>query len=147
MSLSKPFPVRHDFQPTRWSIVQRVRSGVESVSRAALEDLCRDYWQPLFSMALQEGLPREDAEDATQDFFCTVLNKELFAQADRERGLLRTFLRKCFANHLVSRHRRGMAAVRGGGVNHVSIDAEEGYRLHRLEIPVTDTPAKAFDRS
>ena len=56
------------FVTTRWTVV--VRAGGESAdAEAALAQLCRDYWYPLYAFARRRGLTGEDAQDATHGFF------------------------------------------------------------------------------
>ena len=70
-----PFPL------TRWSLV--VSSHGQDA--AALEELCRLYWQPLYSFCRRSGLNIEDAEDVTQRFFLDLLKDRatLLAEASR----------------------------------------------------------------
>ena len=85
-------PEKAAFSPTRWSLIAVPRAGAEPARREALETLCAAYWYPLFAYARRCGHSPEDAADLTQSFFGHLLEKEVFAQADRERGRLRTFL-------------------------------------------------------
>jgi hypothetical protein len=55
----------HAFVTTRWSLIL---SGADSKSaekntRAALAELCRIYWRPIFAFVSQSGYSAEDAED------------------------------------------------------------------------------------
>jgi len=135
------------FRATRWSLVARAASPAEPAARAALEELCRLYWQPLHAFACRTGLPSTDAEDATQSFFAEFLNHERFAIADPQRGKLRTFLCTAFANHLRDRHRRGTTQARGGDRVHVSLDAPRGDDAPPIDPADPHDPAREFDRT
>ena len=56
------------FLTTRWTVVTRA-GGESADAEAALAQLCRDYWYPLYAFARRRGLAAEDAQDATQGFF------------------------------------------------------------------------------
>lgn len=135
------------FRATRWSLVARAASPAEPAARAALDELCRLYWQPLHAFACRSGLGATDAEDATQSFFAEFLRHERFAIADPQRGRLRTFLCTAFANHLRDLHRRGTTATRGGSHVHVSIEAPRTADTPPLDPADPHDPAREFDRS
>lgn len=135
------------FRATRWSLVARAASPAEPAARAALEELCRLYWEPLRSFASRTGLSSADAEDAAQSFFAEFLRRERFAVADPQRGRLRTFLCSSFANHLHDLHRRNAAQIRGGGHVHVALDTEEHDEYPALDPADPRNPAREFDRT
>ncbi|MGB8168249.1 MAG: sigma-70 family RNA polymerase sigma factor [Chthoniobacteraceae bacterium] len=135
------------FRETRWSLVARAASSAEPAARAALEELCRLYWQPLHAFAVRMGLSAPDAEDATQSFLAEFLRRERFAIADPQRGRLRTFLCTAFANHLHDLHRRHSAQRRGGGQSHVSIHPPDGDGALPLELADPHDPMREFTRA
>jgi len=127
------------FQPTRWSLVARATQDNAPAARAALDELCRIYWQPLCSFAQRWGLSTADAEDATQTFFAELLRTENFALGDPHRGHLRTFLLHTFTRRLIDFRRREQAASRGGGTPVLPLEAESG-------APDPRTPEREFNR-
>jgi RNA polymerase sigma-70 factor (ECF subfamily) len=135
------------FRPTRWSLVARAASPAEPAARAALEELCRVYWQPLHSFACRCGLAPADAEDATQSFFAEFLRHGRFAAADPQRGKLRTYLCSAFANHLRDLRRRASAQTRGGGQQHIALDATRDDGLGPIEPADPHTIEREFDRA
>ena len=133
------------FPATRWSVVVAA-SGEGTQARAALEELCRLYWFPLYAFARQRGWSAEDAEDETQRFLAQVAAGALLASATPERGHLRTYLLAAFQRDLIDAQRRTGRQKRGGGVQFVSIetlDAES--RFH--DVPAQDSPLAAYDRA
>jgi RNA polymerase sigma-70 factor (ECF subfamily) len=132
------------FSPTRWSLIAALRSGEESARRAALEALCEAYWYPLFAYARRSGYALEDAADLTQDFFAHLLEKEVFAQADRERGRLRTFLLTALQRFLCDDWRRQRRKKRGGGVPTLSIDGLMAERRYAREPADLLTPEALY---
>lgn len=134
------------FQATRWSLVSRATRDAEPAARAALDELCRLYWEPLHAFATRTGLDATEAEDATQSFFAEFLRRERFAIADPQRGRLRSFLCTAFANHLRDWQRRATTQARGGGQTHVAI------HLGDDDTPPLDPtdprhPQREFDRA
>ena len=80
------------FPVTRWSVVAEACDSGEADSAAALEELCRNYWMPLYVAVRRFGHGPEDAKDLTQSFFARLLEKDWLHAADREKGRFRTFL-------------------------------------------------------
>ncbi len=118
------------FPTTCWTLVNRVRDDNAAVRQAALDELCRAYWLPLYAFARRSGFDPPDAEDAVQDFFIGALQRDLLARADEQVGKLRNLLCIAFKRHLNHRRRHEQALRRGGGVEHVPLlprDAEERY--------------------
>ncbi len=136
----------HAFQPTRWSLVARATRDDAPAARAALDELCRLYWPPLYQFARSRGLSELDAEDATQSFFAELLRHEKFAIADAERGKLRTFLLHTFSKRLLNFHRHGQAQSRGGGQVTLSLDAPSDETGRHLDPGDPQTPELEFNR-
>mgnify|MGYP003577388148 CR=1 FL=1 len=55
-------------------------------ARAALDELCRAYWFPLYVYVRRRGTSPEDAEDLTQGYFAALIERGYLSQADRGRG-------------------------------------------------------------
>ncbi|MGH7607935.1 MAG: RNA polymerase sigma factor [Gemmatimonadales bacterium] len=134
-----------EFPSTQWSLVIAAGERDASAGQRALAELCRAYWQPLYTFARRRGLAAADAQDATQDFFVFLLEQGLVARADRERGRFRSFLLGSFRHFLADRHDHATALKRGGGALHLSWEtiaaSEEG--IHALSDAAT--PETCFD--
>ena len=115
--------------------------------RAALEQLCRAYWYPLYWFSRNRGLSQHDAEDLVQAFFEDLLERGAIARADANRGRFRTFLVAALKNF--HSHRRASAGriKRGGDREFVSLDAvataEERFRH---EPATANSPEKLYDQ-
>jgi RNA polymerase sigma-70 factor (ECF subfamily) len=132
------------FKPTRWSLVLRAADPQTPTATRALDELCRAYWYPLYCFARRRGLAPPDAEDATQAFFARILESEMLARADPEKGLLRTYLLTAFQRFLISFDEHRFAQKRGGRLGPLSLnDAETNYQ----EEPADQhTPEKLFQQ-
>lgn len=107
------------FTTTRWSLII---STQEQKSHAALAELCRIYWRPIFSFITRRGYSTQDAQDLTQDFFLMILERNWLDHADPNRGRFRSLLLKSLQNFLVNAAERKHARKRGGDVEFVSWD-------------------------
>lgn len=134
------------FRPTRWSLVARAASPADAARPAALEDLCRAYWYPLYAFLRRRGRMPEEAEDLVQGFFAGLLEQGALAQADPARGRFRTFLLAALLNHASHEREKAGAAKRGGGRSVLSLDRLEGERRYALEPATAETPESLFER-
>lgn len=139
-SESDPSPV---FQTTHWSVVLNAASGD---STAALENLCRSYWYPLYAFVRRQGHDATEAQDLTQGFFELFLAKHYLKDVDPQKGRFRSFLLASLKHFLANEWKKGNRQKRGGGhltLSFDAMDAEERY----LHEPVDRTSADAlYDR-
>lgn len=121
------------FATTHWSVVARAGAATTVELTAALDRLCRQYWQPLYYFVRRRGYNEPDAQDLTQGFFARLLEKGSLEAADRQRGRFRTFLLTALGNYLANEWDRANRQKRGGGRHFLSFDeavsAEAGYQL------------------
>lgn len=138
---ASPFPA------TRWSVVLTARDrGQSDGSRAALEDLCRLYWRPLYAFARGSGWSAEDAADLTQDFFARVIiGQDLFAAAEPFLGKLRTFLLTAFQRDLIDARQAAHRQKRGSG-NIVSFDALPAEQQLAPALTTAAEPLHLFEK-
>jgi RNA polymerase sigma-70 factor (ECF subfamily) len=141
-----PARTRAVFPATRWSLIARVQAR-DADSAAALEEICRRYWYPLYAFLRRSGVRRPDAEDVTQGFFLRVLSKEILHAASAEKGALRGFLLGSLKRHLADHCRAADAAKRGGGQVQLPIEWDEAEQRYSLEPVDTLDPEKLFFRA
>ena len=77
------------FATTHWSVVLATAGQDSPQAAAALEQLCRTYWYPLYCYIRRRGYGHEDAQDLTQGFLLRWLESKSFARADASKGRLR----------------------------------------------------------
>lgn len=134
-----------EFPSTQWSKVLNAGRGELAVGPAALEELCRAYWPPLYSFLRRQGQSPHDAEDLVQGFLARVLAREDLAGVGPEKGRFRTFLLTSLRNFVIKQALRDKALKRGGGQVPISINAEEAERLCGPDLTAA-SPEAAFDR-
>ena len=117
------------FASTRWSVVAACNADgtpTSAETEAAVAQLCRDYWPPLYSFVRRRGFSRADAQDLVQGFFTHFLQDKIYAQTDSGRGKFRTFLLASLKNYIVDIWHRENTLKRGGGREFVVLDEEIG---------------------
>ena len=121
--------------------------GVEpTASKAALETLCGAYWYPLYAYVRRRGYDAEDGRDLTQGFFAALLEKNMVAAADRERGKFRAFLLGSLNHFLLNEWDKSQRLKRGGGETVLSLDWETADTKFQVASTSEPSPDKAFDR-
>ena len=135
------------FTTTHWSVVLASADQDSPQARAALEQLCRTYWYPLYCYIRRRGYSHEDAQDLTQGFLLRWLESKSFARADASKGRLRSFL-LAGLNHFLSDQRdRASAQKRGGGRPTLSLmDTQTADERYRLEPVDERSPERLFER-
>ncbi|MCG8649594.1 MAG: hypothetical protein MI861_07165 [Pirellulales bacterium] len=99
------------FPTTHWSLIHQV--GEDSTgSREQLGRLLETYRHPMYTHLRARGVSHEQAEDLIQDFTIEILNKNLLAIADPQRGKFRTLLLTALDRFTVGRYRYETAAKR-----------------------------------
>ena len=117
------------FTTTHWSVVLAAQSPTPA-AQAALEKLCRTYWQPIYAFARRQGIEPEEAKDLTQGFFALLLERRDFDRVRKEKGRLRSYLLTSLKHFLTNERNRAMAIKRGEGQRLISLD-----QLHKA-IPL-----------
>lgn len=133
---------RREFPPTRWTLISAAQTSAEA-RRAALGELLPAYWKPLYVCARYEGLDRDAAKDAIQGFCAELLEGDLLARLDPDKGSMRAYLKTALRNFLRDEHARATAARRGGG--HVQVAVHDLTLAHEPTAPSED-PGRELDR-
>jgi len=115
-------------------------------SRDAMAELCALYWYPLYAFIRRRGHDPDAAQDLTQGFFARMLERDIVATADRERGRFRSYLLGALQHFLADEHDREHALKRGGGHTTISRDLETAEQRYALEPSHDETPERLFDK-
>jgi RNA polymerase sigma-70 factor (ECF subfamily) len=134
------------FHTTHWSVVLAAGTANGEQTSAALEELCRAYWYPVYAYARRCGYNTHDAEDLTQEFFYRLLDRRYLAQADPRKGRFRSFLLVAFKHFLVNEWDRAKAVKRGGKASFISIDHETAEAAN-WEPRTSESADQAFART
>lgn len=149
-SQDDPLPLevsgRVQFTTTCWSVVLEAADPECPGSQDAFAQLYQDYWFPLYAYVRRRGWSPHEAEDLTQDFFVSLLEKKRLRGLEREGGRFRSFLLKSLQNFLTNAWDRAGALKRGGGCVVVPLDTSEA-EAHFLADPFTPAPEAGFDRN
>jgi len=135
-----------DFRTTHWSMVMAAGQSESPEATAAMEDLCRRYWSPLYAYARRRGQNVHDAQDLTQEFFARLLQHNTFAHLNREKGRFRSYLLSAFQYFMSGEWDRARAQKRGGGQPLMSLDADQAETRYALEQATESSPERAFDQ-
>ena len=132
------------FHTTRWSLIARAAQDSSPESRAALEELCELYWYPLYAFVRREGVTPEEAQDLTQGFFVSLLERQDLQAVREEKGRFRSFLRVSMKHFVLNYRKQNRAQKRGGGKKLMSLDFELAEQRYSREPELT--PDQLFDR-
>jgi RNA polymerase sigma factor (sigma-70 family) len=103
------------FPTTHWSLVLMAGQQKAPQAEAALEQLCRIYWRPLYVYVRRRSYSEPDAEDLTQEFFAWLLKRNWLGAADPQRGRFRFFLQTTLNRFLANEWDKSQRLKRGGG--------------------------------
>jgi RNA polymerase sigma-70 factor (ECF subfamily) len=141
-----PAPGSHQFQTTLWNVVLSAKDRSDPGSEAALEVLCRAYWYPLYAYARRSRLAPDAAEDAIQELFGRLLERDFLKNVSPEKGKFRSFLLASLNHLLTELHARDQAIKRGGGIRFVSLDEEPAEDRYHKEPANELSPDRLYDR-
>jgi RNA polymerase sigma factor (sigma-70 family) len=131
---------------THWSVIHRLKAE-DTVGRdRALAEVCRTYWQPLYSLARAWGRSPHDAEDLTQAFFSGFCERGGLGEVSPERGRFRSLLVTAFRNHSTDTARRSQAQCRGGRVEQVTLDFAAAEARFQAALAVEPDQTRLCDR-
>lgn len=133
------------FRTTRWSAILVAAESRIPGGQAALAELCRLYWYPLYAFARRRGSGPHDAQDLTQGFFLHLLENRALKQAHPLKGKFRSFLLASFKNFALDEAARARCQKRGGDREFVYLDSEDAESRYQLEPADHLTAEKIFD--
>jgi RNA polymerase sigma factor (sigma-70 family) len=114
------------FPETRSTVLDLASEDPERRARC-LEVVAGAYWKPVYKyLRLRWSADVDRAEDLTQSFFATAIDREMLAGYEPGRARFRTFLRACLDRHVIDEHRRTRAKRRGGTQLQLEFSEAEG---------------------
>ena len=134
---SMPFPT------TRSSVVLALASEQDEERARAVEIVAEVYWQPLYRYArIAHSRAPVEAEDLAQGFLAKMLEKEILASYERDRGSFRTFVRTLFDRYVANEVKAANRMKRGGGAAADDITSPEAELTPDQHVR---TPEEIFD--
>jgi len=133
------------FQETAWSVVLAAGAETDARAQAALAELCRIYWRPIYAYVRRSGYAVHEAQDLTQSFFQHLLENETLRRASRDKGRFRSFLLGALKLCLADERARQHALKRGGGVQFISLDELIAEESHYQPRTSDLSPAESLD--
>jgi RNA polymerase sigma factor (sigma-70 family) len=134
------------FATTRWSLVLAAQDPASPLAHDALASLCSSYWYPLYAYIRRQGIPADEAEDLTQEFFARLLEKDFLAAVDPTKGKFRAFLLAACTHFLANERDRARAWKRGGRCQTVNLDFSSAEARYGKEPAHELTAEKLFSR-
>jgi DNA-directed RNA polymerase specialized sigma24 family protein len=134
------------FATTHWSVVLAAGQGDTAQSAAALEQLCRTYWYPLYAFVRRQGYTAQDSEDLVLGFFARFLEKHYLEDVNQAKGRFRSFLLAALKHYLANEWDKAKAVRRGGRVEFLSLEREAAESRY-FEEPASElTPEKLYEQ-
>jgi RNA polymerase sigma-70 factor (ECF subfamily) len=129
-----------------------LRAGATNLEEAhtALDQLCRDYWFPVYAYVRRKGHSPDDSADLTQGFFARLLEDDFVRGVLPEGGRFRSFLVTALNRFLINEWKRGQRLKRGGGTFVDSLEeliAQRGEAAYLAEASHQDTPESLYHRA
>jgi RNA polymerase sigma factor (sigma-70 family) len=134
------------FTSTHWSLVLQAGLEGSSAGAAALEQLCRTYWYPLYVYARRHGHGPEDAEDLIQGYFLQLIRNKTFSHVDPSKGRFRAFLLAGLKYYVSDWRDKAGAQRRGGKVRTVPIDLKAAELRYSSACSEQFSPDKLYER-
>ena len=130
------------FPTTHWSLIGRANDGLEDLRREALNTLLERYWTPLNTrLVVWKRIAPEEAEDLVQGFIQEkVLQRNLLAVADGQRGRFRNLLATALDNYVATQWERRSAKKRSAD-HGVALDDQAWQN----QPGAVESPDEAFD--
>lgn len=135
-------PAFREFPLTRWSLVDQAARVSREAGFNALTELLNRYLPALRAhLVVMRRMPPDRADDILQGFIAAkVLEGDLVAKADRQRGRFRTYLLTCLERYAVGVIRQETAKKRSPGEGMI-----EDIGEHAETLGAPGLNAEAFD--
>ena len=126
------------FPSTQLSLLEAV-SAPGAMPNEALERVTALYWTPVYRLVrLKFAMEASDAEDLTQSFFATALERDFFRRFDPARASFRAYLRMAVERFAANEYAAANRLKRGGGANFLPVEG--------VDAPGAESPDEIFDR-
>jgi RNA polymerase sigma-70 factor (ECF subfamily) len=121
-------------------------SGDSAAARSALGALCDTYWRPIYAYVRRAGAGVEDAQDLTQGFLTSLLDRRTFEGLRQENGRLRAYLLACLKHYLANDAARRRTLKRGAGASIIPLGFDSAEGQYSVEPADVLTPERLYER-
>jgi RNA polymerase sigma-70 factor (ECF subfamily) len=135
------------FENTHWTNIRSASDRQTPGAQAALEQLCKAYWPPLYAFIRKQGRSADDAKDLTQGFFIHLLSRNGLQNVHPQKGKFRSFLLAALNNYMRNERDKQQAGKRGGGEAPLPFEIVNAEETRGWEPADERDPAKAFERA
>jgi RNA polymerase sigma factor (sigma-70 family) len=133
------------FPTTQWSVVTTAQGAPTPHSREALERLFESYWYPVYAFIRSRTSHADQAEDLTQGFFASLLDRHSLDSVRPEYGRFRAFLLASAKHYLSVERARSRTSKRGGGRVALPLDFYSADQRYRLEASPDENPDVQYE--
>jgi RNA polymerase sigma factor (sigma-70 family) len=113
------------FPTTRQSLIDAAAAR----GPAALGAIASVYWKPAYKhVRIQWRRSNEEAKDLVQGFFAALIEQDILAKFDPEKGRLRTYLRSCLDRFVMKQDESAGRLKRGGDLEFTSFHFDAAER-------------------
>lgn len=135
---------RAPFPSTSWTLIRRARELTGADQVAALDELLRQYWRPVYSFFRSKGKTPQTAEDLAQEFLAKLVEDKKLDAVKSPTLRFRNWLLVCARNFMLSRDRKEGARRRrpvGGVASLAKLGTQDGTPF---EPQADQSPDQAF---
>lgn len=137
---------KKEFPQTVWDLILKARDPSADVRRAGLEELCRQYWKPVYHYVRVTCVKsNEEAKDLAQGFFMHLVESAELQRYEPERASFRTYLKMVLKHFVRDEDKKAQALKRGGGCRILPLDGPEMTAMDLPAPTATSDPDRAFD--
>ena len=130
---------------TRWSVIRAARGNARE-REEALEAFAGDYWPAIYAFIRRRGNAPPDAEDLTQGFLVSLMERDALAKVTETGDRFRSWLLAALKNFLRTDWRDRNRLKRAGRFEHLSIDRDLGEAWLETMAGDGDSPEIVFER-
>lgn len=134
------------FATTHWSLVLAAGQRAQPDADRALATLCQSYWFPLYAYVRRRTVDVHEAQDLVQGFFTRLLEKDLLAVVQPQRGRFRAFLLTALKHYQQNEWAKGRAQKRQAGRAALALDFASGETRYCREPSHDLTAERLYER-
>ena len=134
------------FPTTIWNELLVAKDPDDPEQVLAMNRLISGYWRPVFFYLRTKGMPVEQAEDLTQEFFLRFIERQWLAPVDPSRGRFRTFLLTVLSRFVADQSPARTTLQNSFEQRLVPISALVSDKERSFEPPDTETAEEVFMR-